>query len=101
MADVTTKQTVESDCPQCGKRKWVNVEAEVVRVTPADSLVWGKSTYRILECPACRTVFFQEVDLCSEVTDHRRDHATGEWEEFLVEEETLWLSRPDESDHRG
>lgn len=89
MAEEATKQTVETDCPRCGRFKWVNIEAEIVRVTPSDALVWAKSTYRILECPACRTVFFQELDLCSEDTNHRRSDS-GEWEEYLVERETRW-----------
>ncbi|HUI14052.1 MAG TPA: DUF4145 domain-containing protein [Xanthobacteraceae bacterium] len=57
----------EGHCPTCGSDRSCNILASHREVGEDEETgVWAETTHYILECGGCKTVFFQEVSLCSE-----------------------------------
>ena len=72
-------ERVRGRCPKCGPNLWANVRGEFVK-KEEDGGVWAHTTYRILECPACESVYCQSDFVFSEDMDISQDPITGEIE---------------------
>lgn len=59
---------VKGHCPSCGPDRWADVRAHVKKRDEAedDYGIWLQVDHRILECPACESVYHQTVEVFSE-----------------------------------
>jgi len=82
MDESTTEQDrVRADCPECGKNKWADVVGHFTRrQDDEDSGTWLRTDYRLLQCPACESVYFQRDSVFSEDYVRTRNPITGEEE---------------------
>lgn len=70
---------VKAHCKNCGPNRWATVLAgHSFHQGDDDSGIWGKTTYRILQCPACDEVFFQTDTIFSEDYEVSSHPITGE-----------------------
>jgi hypothetical protein len=73
------KEKVRGHCPKCGPDRWATVEGEFKK-SENEGEVWAATTYRILQCPACETVYCQSDFIFSEDIDYSEHPVTGEME---------------------
>ena len=62
-------ERVRGNCPQCGPGKWGVVKGKYTTTDSNEFMSWGAS-YRIVECPACETAYFQSSHWNSEDYNH-------------------------------
>ena len=94
---------VKGHCPQCGPNKWADVKA-IVTHRESDGDVSGATDHRILQCPACDTIYHQTNSTFSEDWDWVHNPHTGETEMVYTETIEHWpppakRSRPAWLDH--
>ena len=89
-----TKQIkiIQGQCPTCDDERnaYVRAEHEDQWSDEERPILWGTSSYRILECGGCETVYFQKTTTFSEDQDYKHNPVTGEVEAFLPERKTYW-----------
>lgn len=66
---VAKKDKVKGHCPQCGPDKWAIIKGAFTRNESQDD-IWVRTDHRILQCPACETVYHQTNMICSEDIDY-------------------------------
>jgi hypothetical protein len=85
------KKVTKGQCPECGAERNADIVAEYSKSwDAAGGLVWGRETYRILQCRGCEDVYYQRVSIFSEDEDHRRNEETGEDEPYIPEKLSYW-----------
>jgi hypothetical protein len=84
-------EKVRGHCPVCGPKKWAQVRGEFIR-PESDNDISVTTKHRILQCPACETVYHQTIFTCSEDWDVVRNPHTGEEEYVYIEDIKHWPS---------
>lgn len=85
------KETVKGFCPHCDGPRSSATEAQVTETWNDDDLpIWQTTTYRILRCLGCRTVYYQKVVVFSEYEEFIEHPITGEVERVYPEDITTW-----------
>ena len=65
-------EQVRGHCPDCGPARYADVVAEYKDSESHDAEhgTWSASAYRILQCGGCKSVYFQETYIFSEIYEH-------------------------------
>jgi len=80
---------VKGHCPLCGPNKWAEVKALVTH-RESDGDVSASTDHRILQCPACETIYHQTNSTCSEDWDVIQNPQTGDDEMIYAETIVHW-----------
>jgi hypothetical protein len=76
-------ETTKGHCPTCDAERHADIVGQHVdEGEDTESGIWGKSTYYILKCRGCETVYFREDHQHSEDWDHSHNPHTGEVETY-------------------
>ncbi|WP_439925266.1 DUF4145 domain-containing protein [Nitrobacter sp. JJSN] len=86
---IEKKVKVKGHCPQCGPDRWTIIKGEFTRNESQDDISVS-TDHRILQCPACETVYHQTNMTCSEDYDLIENEFTGETEFILNEDIKHW-----------
>jgi hypothetical protein len=84
-------ERIKGHCPSCSGDRFADPVASFNDGWSDDAHgMWGRTSYNILRCRGCETVYFRKAEVFSEEMDRRQDPHTGEWEAYLPETVTYW-----------